>query len=226
MLTVIPTCNGKSFHKDGDQNIWRTFLFVEGVQTREAVQSPAEAFQAGKAFGEFQCDLMDLSGGRLAETIPNFHNTRKRYKDFQKAVQSDPCNRASSARQEIAFAEQRQDIAGIILDAMSNGEIPERITHNDTKFNNLLLDAATGEVMCVVDLDTVMPGCVLYDFGDMIRSMTNSAREDETDLSKVQMRMPMFKALAKEFRISIAFDPEAAGPSQWKVNFGRIARGE
>jgi hypothetical protein len=163
------------------------------------VQSPAQTFQAGRAFGEFQSLLVDLPGGRLVETIPDFHNTRKRFENFQNAVQADRYNRAAGARPEIEFALKRQAVTGVILDAMSRGKIPERITHNDTKFNNVMLDVVTGEAMCIVDLDTVMPGCALYDFGDMVRTTTSPTLEDELDLAKVTLRMPMFKQLARGY---------------------------
>jgi hypothetical protein len=198
-LIVIPTRDGQPCHENGNHDVWRTFVYVEGVQTHEAVQTPAQAFQAGKAFGEFQSLLVDLPGGRLLETIPNFHHTRKRFAALQAAVQNDHANRAASARPEIEFALQRQAITGVILDAMTRGQIPERITHNDTKFNNVMLDDVTGEAMCIVDLDTVMPGCALYDFGDMVRTTTSPTLEDELDLAKVKMQMPMFKLLAKGY---------------------------
>jgi len=198
-LIVIPTRDGKAYFQNGGGDFWRTFVYVEGVQTHEAVQSPAQAFQAGKAFGEFQSLLVDLPGGRLVETIPDFHHTRNRFDNFQNAVQADRSNRAASAGPEIAFAQKRQAVTGVILDAMSQGKIPERITHNDTKFNNVMLDVLTGEAMCIVDLDTVMPGCALYDFGDMARTTTSPTLEDELDLSKVRMQMPMFKQLARGY---------------------------
>jgi Ser/Thr protein kinase RdoA (MazF antagonist) len=163
------------------------------------VQSPAQAFQAGRAFGEFQNLLIDLPGARLVETIPDFHNTSKRFDAFQRAVQTDRYNRASGVRREIEFANRRQPIVGVILEAMAKGQIPERITHNDTKFNNVMLDVITGEAMCIVDLDTVMPGCALYDFGDMVRTTTSPTLEDELDLSKVKMQMPMFKTLTRGY---------------------------
>lgn len=198
-LIVIPTRDGKACHENGNREVWRTFVFVEGVQTHEAVQTPAQAFQAGKAFGEFQNLLVDLPGDRLIETIPDFHNTRKRYENFQKAVQADRNNRAASAAKEIEFAQEREEMTGVILDAMARKTIPERITHNDTKFNNVMLDVVTGEAMCIVDLDTVMPGCALYDFGDMVRTTSSPTLEDELDLSKVRMQMPMFKMLAQGY---------------------------
>src|SRR5713226_6740356 len=195
-LIVIPTRNGKSYYRNNDGEYWRTFVFVEGVQTFESVQSPEQAFQAGRAFGEFQFLLVDLPGERLFETIPDFHNTRKRFAALQQAIGKDRFNRAKEATPEIAFALKQEPIVDVILKAMAKNKIPERVTHNDTKFNNVMLDVLTGEAMCVVDLDTVMPGCALYDFGDMVRTTTSSTLEDETDLSKVKMQMPMFKKLA------------------------------
>ncbi len=198
-LTVIPTRDGKSFFQNGDNEVWRTFVFVEGVETYEAVQSPQQAYQAGRAFGEFQQLLVDLPGERLLETIPGFHNTRKRFGVLQQAIQQDRFNRARDAKPEIEFALGQEPIVDVILQAMAKRRIPERVTHNDTKFNNVMLDVLTGEAMCVVDLDTVMPGCALYDFGDMIRTTTSPTLEDEPDLSKVKMKMPMFRKLAEGY---------------------------
>ncbi len=195
-LTVVPTSDGQPFYRDGDGECWRTFVFVEKVQSFESVQSVSQAHEAGKAFGTFQSLLSDLQGKRLHETIPNFHNTRLRFAALQQAILEDRCNRARSAEKEIAFALKQEPWIGTLLDAHARGEIPERITHNDTKFNNVMLDWETGHAMCVVDLDTVMPGLVLYDFGDMIRTTTSPTLEDEKDLSKVEMQMPMFEALA------------------------------
>jgi len=195
-LIVIPTRNGKPFYRSTDGEYWRTFVFVEGVQTFEAVQSPDQALQAGRAFGEFQSLLVDLPGERLNETIPGFHNTRNRFGALQQAIQKDHFNRAKDAKPEIEFALNHEPIVDVILNAMAKRKIPERITHNDTKFNNVMLDTLTGEAKCVVDLDTVMPGCALYDFGDMVRTTTSPTLEDEQDLSQVKMQMPMFKKLA------------------------------
>ena len=197
-LTVVPTRDGQPFYRDGQGGCWRTFVFVERVQTFEAVQTRAQAFQAGRAFGEFQCLLVDLPG-RLHETIPDFHNSRKRFTALQRAVQADHLNRAQQARPEIQFALKHEALVDTVLKAMARGQIPERITHNDTKFNNVMLDIETGEAMCVVDLDTVMPGSALYDFGDMVRTTTIPTLEDERDLSKINMQMPMFKQLAEGY---------------------------
>lgn len=198
-LTVVPTHDGQSYYVDGDGAFWRTFVFVERVQSFEAVQTPAQAYEAGRAFGEFQSHLADLPGERLHETIPDFHNTRKRFAALRNSVEEDHCNRAQTARKEIDFALAQEPWVGTLLDAQARGEIPERITHNDTKFNNVMLDWETGRAMCVVDLDTVMPGLVHYDFGDMVRTTTSPTMEDEKDLSKVAMQMPMFLELARGY---------------------------
>jgi len=198
-LTIVPTRDGQSFYTDSAGECWRTFVFIEGVETFESVQSPRQALEAGRAFGLFQQLLVDLPGGRLSDTIPHFHHTRKRYQALQQAVANDHSNRALSAKAEIDFALRHEPIVDVLLNALAGKKIPERITHNDTKFNNVMLDTVTGEAMCVVDLDTVMPGCVLYDFGDMVRTTTSPTLEDELDLAKVRLQMVMFKKLAEGF---------------------------
>jgi len=198
-LTVVPTRDGRSYYSDGNGECWRTFVCVERVQSFESVQSSAQAYEAGKAFGEFQAWLADLPGARLHETIPHFHDTRRRFAALLAAMEEDSHSRVQYARREIDFARAQEPWIGTLLDAHASGDIPERITHNDTKFNNVMLDWETGRAVCVVDLDTVMPGLVHYDFGDMVRTTTSPTLEDETDLSKVQMQMPMFQALARGY---------------------------
>ena len=215
-LTVIPTLEGRTYFKSPAGECWRTFAFVERARTYETVESPIQAYEAGKAFGRFQSLLVDLPGKRLAETIPHFHDTRRRFDALQKAVAEDKFNRAAEAKSEIQFARKHEKIADVILHGLAKGKIPERITHNDTKFNNVMLDIETGKAMCVVDLDTVMPGCVLYDFGDMVRTATSPTLEDELDLAKVQMGMPMFKALVRGYL-------EGAGPFLSKAERALIA---
>lgn len=199
VLTVVPARDGSGYWRSPQSTCWRSFVFVEGVQTHESASSPAQAFEAGRAFGEFQRLLSDLPGARLAETIPHFHNSRRRFDALMGVVKADPCGRVAEALAEIEFARRREKLVDVILRAMAKKQIPERVTHNDTKFNNVMLDAATGKAMCVVDLDTVMPGCALYDFGDMVRTTTSPTLEDELDLSKVQMRMPVFKQLCRGY---------------------------
>ena len=150
-------------------------------------------------FGWFQRMLTDLPGAPLHETIPDFHTTPKRLKTFQEVLQQDPCNRAREARAEVDFVLEHAAICDVLLNHVAQGAIPVRITHNDTKINNVMLDETTHKGVCVIDLDTVMPGLSLYDFGDMVRTATNPAEEDEQDLTQVCMRMPMFEMLVRGF---------------------------
>jgi Ser/Thr protein kinase RdoA (MazF antagonist) len=199
-LTLIPARSGAAFYRDDIGNYWRAYIFIEAARGLDAVQSPVQALAAAKTFGRFQKLLADLPAPRLKDTIPDFHHTPKRFATLEKAIAADLVNRAVSAKPEIEFALRRKAICRVLLDA----KLPERVTHNDTKFNNVLLDDATGEGICVIDLDTVMPGLALYDFGDMVRTTTSPAQEDERDLSKVRMQFPMFEALARGYLSSAA----------------------
>jgi hypothetical protein len=203
-LTLVPARDGQSCYRNGAGDVWRTFVFVERAQTFEAVQSPHQAYEAGRAFGRFQQLLVDLPGKRLFETIPHFHNTRRRFTALQKAVDTDQYNRGATAAAEIQFALRHESIVDVLLKALERKEVPERVAHNDTKFNNVMLDWETGEALCVLDLDTVMPGLVLYDFGDMVRTTTSPTLEDEKDLAKVQMHLPMFESLTQGYLESTA----------------------
>jgi hypothetical protein len=198
-LTLIPTREGRFCHLDPRGNYWRTYLFIENSRSHEVVETPAQAREAAQAFGRFVRLLADLPGPRLHETIPGFHDTPQRFRTLARAVTNDSCNRARSAAPEIAFALQREPMASVLQNLHARGHIPERITHNDTKFNNILMDADTGRGLCVTDLDTVMPGLTLHDFGDMVRTTTSPAAEDEPDLGKVTMQMPMFEALVRGY---------------------------
>ena len=194
-LTLIPARDGKIFHRDDAGNFWRALPFINNTRTVDVVETPAQAFAAAQAFGQFQKLLADLPAPRLHETIPSFHHTPKRFAALEKAVATDGCNRAALAKPEIEFALRHQAICGVLLDA----NMPERVTHNDTKINNVLLDDATDAGVCVIDLDTVMPGLALYDFGDMVRSMTNPVAEGERNLAKVEMQFPVFEALLRGY---------------------------
>jgi Ser/Thr protein kinase RdoA (MazF antagonist) len=195
VLTLIPARDGAAFYRDAEGNHWRVYVFVEKARTFDAVESAEQAFKAAKAFGQFQKLLADLPAPRLHDTIPDFHHTPKRFAALEKALTADVANRAKLAKPEIEFALNHKAICNVLLDA----KLPERVTHNDTKFNNVMLDDATGEGICVIDLDTVMPGLALYDFGDMVRTTTSPAKEDERDLSKVGMQFPMFEALVRGY---------------------------
>ncbi|OPZ25066.1 MAG: N-acetylhexosamine 1-kinase [Lentisphaerae bacterium ADurb.BinA184] len=201
-LTVVPTRDGQPFHTDADGSFWRAYVFIEGAHTYDVVESPAQACAAARAFGDFQRTLADLPPPALVETIPGFHDTRRRFEAFQKALAADRHHRARDVRGEIAFVEARADIVGRLVDLQRAGRLPERTTHNDTKLNNVLLDDGTGEGVCVIDLDTVMPGLVLYDFGDMVRTAARPTPEDERDLSRVVVSVPMFEALARGYLAS------------------------
>lgn len=198
-LTLIPTKSGKDWFVDAEGNVWRCYIFIERARGYDVIETTEQAFQAARAFGNFQKLLVDIPGGRLVETIPDFHNTRKRFETFQKSLAADVKNRAAGVKKEIDFILAREKDCSIVLDAMANGEIPERIAHQDTKLNNVLIDDYTLEGICVIDLDTSMPGSALYDFGDMVRTSTSPAKEDEVDLSKVAMQFQYFEALAKGY---------------------------
>ena len=198
-LRFLYTPEGRTLVNDVRGNFWRAYVFVERARAYEVLETPDQAFRVAEAFGEFQLRLVDLPGERLHETIPDFHNTPKRFVDFETAIRTDPCGRVKTAQKEIDFLMARRDETDALLKLNASGDIPERITHNDTKSNNILIDDLSGEGICVIDLDTVMPGLSLYDFGDMVRSGTNPAEEDETDLSKVGMRFDMYEALYRGF---------------------------
>lgn len=195
VLSLVPARDGKVSRCDGQGNHWRAYRFIEKARTFDTVESPQQAYEAAKAFGQFQSLLSDLPAPRLHDTIPDFHDTAKRFAALEKAIESDVKNRAARAKAEIDFALKRKSMVNVLLDA----KLPERITHNDTKFNNVMLDDATGQGICVIDLDTVMPGLAVYDFGDMVRTTTSPAKEDERELSKVVMQFPMFEALVRGY---------------------------
>jgi aminoglycoside phosphotransferase (APT) family kinase protein len=198
VLTLISARNGRSWYVDPEGNYWRAYRFIEKARSYDSVTSPEQAFQAAKAFGRFQQLLASLPAPRLHDTIPDFHHTPRRFAALEQAIAEDVANRAIQAKREIDFAFTHQSMTRVLLDA----DLPERVTHNDTKFNNVLLDDTTGEGVCVIDLDTVMPGLALYDFGDMVRTTTSPAAEDERDLSMVSMEFPMFEALLRGYLAS------------------------
>jgi Ser/Thr protein kinase RdoA (MazF antagonist) len=215
-LNLVPANDGRTFHRDAKGNYWRTYFFIEGARTYDVAQDPGHLYRASKAFGRFQKMLSDLPAPRLHETIPGFHDTRRRYQQFTEAVAADPLGRAGEVREEIDFITARKDQAPVLIELLERGEAPERIVHNDTKFNNVMIDDATGEAVCVVDLDTVMPGLVMYDFGDSVRTGACSAEEDEVDLSKVEMQLDKFDRLAAGYL-------EEAGEFLLPVEIDRLA---
>ena len=195
-MNLIPTTDGCSFYMTPGGNHWRAFVLIEGARTYKVVESLDQVYHAARAFGKFQRLLADLSAEQIFETIPDFHHTPKRFDAFVDAVRRDVKNRAHAVRPEIAFVEQRVGDTSILVDLLEQGELPQRVTHNDTKFNNVMIDDETGEGICVIDLDTVMPGLSLCDFGDAVRSGANSAPEDERDLSQVSVDLQVFEHLS------------------------------
>ena len=198
-LRVVRTRDGALGYEDAEGRFWRAYEFVEKVVCRVTVDSPETFARVGEAFGDFQRRLADFDASRLCEAIPNFHNTKKRYADFLAAVERNAAGRADSVAEEIQFITDRAHKCALIVDGLESGELPLRVTHNDTKLSNILLDEVTEEAVCIIDLDTVMPGASLYDFGDSIRSGASSAAEDEPDLGKVHFLPDMFKAYAAGF---------------------------
>ena len=198
-LTLIPTKSGGWWVRDADGKVWRTYLFIEGASTHDVVRTEAQAESAARAFGSFASQLAELPGGPLSETIPRFHDSEFRFSQLRDAVAKDASGRVAECGYEIEFFEDRAGEMGIVNAKIADGTLPIRVTHNDTKLNNVLIDDVNGEGVCVIDLDTVMPGTALYDFGDLVRTSTSQAAEDERDLSLVSMRAFMFDALARGF---------------------------
>ena len=198
-LNLFPARTGSAWVEDDQGAVWRCYNHIEGCVTYDVVENTRQAYQAARAFGSFQDLVSDLDANGIHETIPDFHHTRKRFARLMEVVASNPKGRLDGVRDEVDFVCKREKLTGILLDLQANGEIPVRVTHNDTKINNVMIDAASDEAVCVIDLDTVMPGLAPYDFGDLARSATSPAAEDETDLSKVRMQMPMFEALVEGY---------------------------
>jgi len=198
-LTLIPTCSGASYARDESGAWWRVYDFIEGAHTVDRVTSLDQAREAARAFGNFQAQLSDLPGPRLHETIPNFHNTRSRFDAFRSALTADALGRASTARPEIDYALSLEADCDRLLDLLARGEVSERITHNDTKINNVMLDDVTGRAVAVIDFDTLMPGLPLYDFGDMVRTATSSTLEDDPEPANMRFEVPLFEALVEGY---------------------------
>jgi len=197
-LTLIRTADGEHFHRSLDGEYWRTYRFVPGV-TYDTVLNTKQAFATAAMFGRFHALLADLPGPPLHETIPDFHNTPVRYSHFHDAVAADVCDRTRHCSEQIDQALAWEKEAGTMVTLLAKGQVPERVIHNDTKLNNLLFDEASGDPLCVIDLDTLMPGTVLYDFGDMVRTATSPTDEDEIGLSNIGLQLPYYEALVDGF---------------------------
>lgn len=198
-LNLVASRSGRSYLRTAEGEYWRAYRFVGDAHILNTATLPEQAFEAGRAFGCFQKLLADLPPSSLHETIPFFHHTPRRLARFKETLAADPCGRASQAEDAIAFVLERTALVSVITDGLESGRLPLRVTHNDTKINNILFDNQTGKAVCVIDLDTAMPGSALYDFGDMVRTATCRAEEDETDLSRVKMEMELFSALAEGY---------------------------
>lgn len=198
-LTVIKTVDGRNCFKYDDNNVFRLYKFIGGTKTIEDDKTNIDLYHAGVGFGRFQKRLGDYPVETLHETIPDFHHTPKRVEALKTAIKEDRAGRASSVQEEIAFALENAVCADKVLKGMAEGKIPLRVTHNDTKINNILFDENSGEAVCVIDLDTVMPGSALYDFGDALRMGGSTGAEDETDLSKVSFDETAFRYFAEGY---------------------------
>ena len=197
-LTLIKTHDGKTWYRDTGGHYWRMFLFIPGHHSYDVVKNKMQAYEGGRAIGCFQYLLSDLPGPRLNETIPHFHDIGKRLETFHKALNDDVLARKKEVGDEIKFVLAREEEMKTILRLGQKGEIPLRITHNDTKFNNILLDE-NDRALCLIDLDTVMPGYVHYDFGDSLRTAANTAAEDEEDLSKIKVDLDIFSSFSRGY---------------------------
>lgn len=196
-LNVIPTKAGAPYLK-GDE-CFRVYDFIENTVTYQKVTDKEIFKNSGKAFGEFQNYLAKFDASKLTETIKRFHDTPKRFADFKAALAADACDRAKTCQAEIEFILSHEDTYGIAMAGLADGSLPLRVTHNDTKLNNILMDAESGKARAVIDLDTIMPGSMLFDFGDSIRFGASTAAEDEKDLDKVHFDIQLFKAYAEGY---------------------------
>lgn len=198
-LRLVEGKDGSLYYTDRSGNYWRMFLYVEDSVTLERVEQPEDFYRSGKAFGHFQMMLAEYPAENLAETIPGFHDTPARLEAFRQAVEEDVCGRRRGVEGEIDFLLQREEEMHVVMDMLKRGELPLRVTHNDTKLNNILFDARTGEALCIIDLDTVMPGLSIFDFGDSIRFGANTGAEDEKDLAKVSLSLELFESYTRGF---------------------------
>ncbi len=199
VLTVVHTLDDKCYCYDENNDLWRMYEFIEDSICLDRPEFLEDFYQAGLAFGKFQRYLSAFSPECLNETIPDFHNTPKRYENFLKAVKEDKLGRAKDIKAEIDFIKERKDFYSVLIDSNKNGLLPLRVSHNDTKMNNVMLDCDSRRALCVIDLDTIMPGFSVTDFGDAIRFGASTAAEDEKDLSKVSMDINLFEIYTKGF---------------------------
>lgn len=199
VLTCIPTWGGEYIYRDSENRYWRAYRYIRDAVAYDRVEKPEHFYEAGRAFGEFQRMLQDFPVDELHETIPAFHDTRRRFYAFVAAVAEDKAGRVADLEQEIDFFFDRRKMMTRIVRRIEAGRIPLRVTHNDTKINNIMIDHRTGRAVCVIDLDTVMAGSALYDYGDAIRFGANTAAEDEPDTSKIGLDLELFRQFTAGF---------------------------
>ena len=198
-LNIVKSRDGREWYRDSQGNYWRAYIFIENATSYDMVRSQEDFYQSGRAFGRFQQLLADYPAEELTETIPDFRNTPVRLETFKKAVEEDICGRAGAVKAEIQFVLDREREAGIAAEMQKNGTLPLKVTHNDTKLNNIMIDDATGEGICIIDLDTIMPGLSIFDFGDSIRFGANTSAEDDPDCSHSGLSLPLFEIYTKGF---------------------------
>lgn len=198
-MRVVMAKDGTSCQKLEDGTYWRMYRFIGGATSYDAVKEPKDFYETALSFGHFQKMLEDYPAETLHETIPNFHNTADRLANFKKALEADAADRAAGVQEEIRFILDREEDCRVICDMLASGEIPLRVTHNDTKLNNIMIDNETGKGICIIDLDTVMPGSALYDYGDSIRFGACTGAEDERDLSKITCDLELFEVYTKGY---------------------------
>ena len=198
-LTIVPTSDNHSYYRAPDGGCYRVYLFIENALSVDRAPTPEVFAESAHAFGKFQQMLTDFPAEKLHETIPHFHDTPDRLRIFRETLAKDPVGRAASVQEEIRFVLDRAEEMSTVTDAIADGSVPLRVTHNDTKLNNVMLDAKTGKGICVIDLDTVMPGSMLYDYGDALRFGASTAAEDERDLDKVSFDLNYFRAYTKAY---------------------------
>ena len=210
-LHLIPTHQGDYWVRDAEGEYWRMYEFIEDSLCLQEPETPADLYQSAVGFGRFQRYLQNFPIDTLCETIPDFHNTPVRFQQFREALEKDAAGRAASVKKEIEFFLAREKEGSTLQIMRDKGQLPVRVTHNDTKLNNVLLDASTRKALCVIDLDTVMPGLVAYDFGDAIRFGASTGAEDEKDLSKIEMDMTLFETFTN------GFVPECGGLTDLEI---------
>lgn len=198
-LNVFPAKDGRPYYIDTAGEYWRAYRYIDGTVCYEQVNCPEEFYESGFSFGNFQRLLVEYPAETLHETITGFHDTKARFQVFKQAVEEDVCGRAASVQPEIDFVLNHEHLANVFTEMMERGELPLRVTHNDTKLNNIMIDEKTKKGICVIDLDTVMPGLAMNDFGDAIRFGASTALEDEPDLTKVSCSMELYEAFARGF---------------------------